>query len=131
MTVLIDSDILIEVSRGKDPAVVAGWTELSASDAAVLFSPVNAAELWAGARPSEHETLNGLFASLTCIPTDAEVGRQAGAYLRRYRKSHGLELGDALIAASAVAANAMLWTRNRKHYPMKEIAFFEGLSDTA
>jgi len=45
--------------------------------------------------------------------------------LRRYRKSHAIELGDALIAASAVARNATLWTRNRKHYPMKELSFFD------
>jgi predicted nucleic acid-binding protein len=124
MTVLVDSDILIEVFRGKDQLVVSRWTELSASDADILFSPVNAAELWAGARPNEHDLLNRLFASLTCVPADAGVGRLAGGYLRRYRKSHGVELGDALIAASAVAANAMIWTRNRKHYPMKEITFF-------
>jgi hypothetical protein len=98
--------------------------ELSNSDAVILFSPISAAELWAGARPAEHETLSRLFGSLMCVPADAEIGRRAGDYLRRYRKSHGVELGDALIAASAVAGNAMLWTRNRKHYPMKEIAFF-------
>ena len=124
MTVLIDSDILIEVARGKDPQIVSRWTELGESDAGILFSPVNAAELWAGARTNEHELLNRLFDSLTCVPVDMDVGRQAGAYLRQYRKSHGVELGDALIAATAAAANAMLWTRNRKHYPMKEITFF-------
>ncbi len=30
-----------------------------------------------------------------------------------------------LIAATAVAHSAMLWTRNRKHYPMKELLFFD------
>ena len=30
----------------------------------------------------------------------------------------------ALIAAGAVAHHALLWTRNRKHYPMKEVEFF-------
>jgi predicted nucleic acid-binding protein len=66
-----------------------------------------------------------LFDALVCVPTDAAVGRQAGEYLRRYRKSHNVELGDALIAASAVASGATLWTQNRKHYPMKELAFFD------
>ena len=36
-----------------------------------------------------------------------------------------METADALIAAGAVANSAELWTRNRKHYPMKEITFFE------
>jgi predicted nucleic acid-binding protein len=59
------------------------------------------------------------------VPTDTVVGRRAGDYLQRYRKSHNVELADALIAASAVERNAMLWTRNRKHYPMKELVFLD------
>jgi len=43
--------------------------------------------------------------------------------------SHAVELGDALIAAAAVASRAELWTRNRKHYPMKEAVFFDKVSD--
>jgi predicted nucleic acid-binding protein len=124
MSVLVDSDILIEVSRGRDMDLVSRWTELSRSDVAILYSPVSAAELWAGARPAEHDALNNLFGVLACVPIDAETGRQAGDYLKRYRKSHAVELGDALIAAGAVLNNAALWTRNRKHYPMKELAFF-------
>jgi hypothetical protein len=60
-----------------------------------------------------------------CVPADAAVGRRAGEYLRRYRKSHSVELGDALIAATAVVSGAMLWTRNRKHYPMTELTFYD------
>ena len=125
MTVLIDSDILIEVSRGRDMDLVSKWIDLSNSEAAILYSPVSTAELWAGARSNEHGVLNNLFRALTCVPIDSEVGRQAGAYLNRYRKTHGIEIGDALIAAGAVANSAKLWTRNRKHYPMKELSFFD------
>jgi predicted nucleic acid-binding protein len=129
MTVLIDSDILIEVSRGRNRAVVSTWIELSTSSAAVLYSPVSVAELWAGARPGEYDALRNLFRALTCAPIDEEVGRQAGAYLQRYRRSHGVEVADALIAANAVANNAELWTRNREHYPMAGISFFDAVAD--
>ena len=125
MTVLVDSDILIEVSRGKNAGIVSKWRQLSDSEAAVLYSPISVAELWAGARPHEHDALNRLFEALTCAPVDNEAGRQAGHYLRLYGGSHGIEIADALIAASAVANNAELWTRNRKHYPMQEVSFFE------
>jgi predicted nucleic acid-binding protein len=94
-----------------------------------LYSPVSVAELWSGARPSEHDALNNLFGGLACVAIDAEVGRQAGLYVQRYRRSHRVEVADALIAASAIASHAALWTRNRKHYPMKEIQFFGGISD--
>ena len=124
MTVLVDSDILIEVSRGRNADIVSRWMDVSDSDAAVLYSPVSVAELWAGARPNEHDALNNLFHALRCTPIDEETGFQAGAWLRKYRRSHGIELADALIAASAVASGAQLWTRNRKHYPMREVSFF-------
>ena len=124
MTVLVDSDILIEVSRGRDADIVSKWVELSRSEAAVLYSPVSVAELWAGARPREYEALDNLFQALTCAPIDEAAGRQAGHYVRQYGRSHGVEVADALIAASAVANSAELWTRNRKHYPMKDVSFF-------
>ena len=123
--VLVDSDILIEVSRGTNADIVARWMELSNSDNAVLYSPVSVAELWVGARPKEYESLRKLFQTLRCAPIDEAVGHQAGTYLRQYRRSHAVEVADALIAAGAVANSAGLWTRNRKHYPMKEIVFFE------
>ena len=125
-SVLVDSDILIEVSRGRDAQIVARWMNLSNSDDAVLYSPVSVAELWAGASPKQYEVLKNLFLALTCVPIDEEAGRRAGAYLRQYRRSHAVELGDALVAAAATASGAELWTRNRKHYPMKEIVFFDG-----
>jgi hypothetical protein len=77
VTVLVDSDVIIEVSRGKDQKVLSRWTELSQSEVTILYSPVTAAELWAGARPREHEALRKLFRALTCGPIDSETGRQA------------------------------------------------------
>ena len=125
MTILVDSDILIEVSRGRDRDILLKWHELSESDSAILYSPVTAAELWAGAHAREYDALEKLFRSLHCAAIDNETGRLAGDCLRQYRKSHGVELGDALIAATAVLNRANLWTRNRKHYPMKELRFFD------
>jgi predicted nucleic acid-binding protein len=89
-----------------------------------LCSPVSSAELWAGALPREHEATAKLFRTLVCVPIDYETGRRAGDYLRQYGKSHGLQITDALIAAAAVLNRAELWTRNRKHYPMKELSFY-------
>jgi predicted nucleic acid-binding protein len=124
MTVLVDSDILIEVLRGRDAEIVSQWTAFSESEAAVLYSTVSEAELWGGVRTGEERALENLFRALQCVLIDAEIGRMTGAYLLKYRKSHSLEIADALIAASAVASGSLLWTRNRKHYPMPEVSFF-------
>ena len=94
-------------------------------EATALFcSPVTVAEIWHGARTGEEETLEELFATMRCIPIDAEIGRRAGEYLRYYTKRHQLELGDALIAATASIHEAELWTRNRRHYPMTDVSFY-------
>jgi predicted nucleic acid-binding protein len=124
VTVLVDSDIVIEVCRERDHNILSRWRELGQSGRAILYSPVTAAELWSGVRPREHEALTDFFGALLCVPIDYETGRQAGDYLRQYRKSHGLQISDALIAAAAVLNRAELWTRTRKHYPMKELSFY-------
>jgi predicted nucleic acid-binding protein len=123
MTILTDSDVLIDVARARDASVVSQWEDLAESDHVLLCSPVTIAELWHGARPEEHSVLDALFAAIICVPVDREIGRLAGDYLRQYHKSHSLELGDAIIAATASAHSATLWTRNRKHYPMKNLSF--------
>jgi len=124
VSVLIDSDVLIEVSRARDAGLLARWREAGASDRQILYSPVSLAELWAGVRPREQAALEALFQGLTCAPICEETGRMAGHFLRQYGKSHALGMSDALIAAAAAVNAAALWTRNRKHYPMKEIGFY-------
>ena len=122
--VLIDTDILIEVSRTRDRAILGRWNELSRGEVLPACSPVTVAELWRGVRADEERGLDDLLTALTCIPIEAEVGRRAGDYMRQFAKSHNLELPDALIAATASVHKVALWTRNRRHYPMKDISFF-------
>jgi predicted nucleic acid-binding protein len=123
-SILIDSDVLIEVNRARDDGILLRWDELSRAETPLLCSPVTIAEIWHGARPQEHRALHTLFQAIHCVPIDAKIGLQAGEYLRQYAKSHHLELGDAFIAATASLHNLALWTRNRKHYPMSDIAFY-------
>jgi len=123
-SVLIDSDILIEVSRARDSIILARWGQLALSKLPLFCSPVTVAELWHGVRPPEHAALTALFSVIECVSIDAAIGRRAGEYLRRFAKSHHIELADALIAATASLHNLKLWTRNRRHYPMTDVAFF-------
>ena len=55
---------------------------------------------------------------------EASTRAEGYGWVEQYRKSHGLELGDALIASAALLNRAEFWTRNRKHYPMKELSFY-------
>jgi len=68
-------------------------------------------------RAGEETSIAALFAGLDAVTVDAATGELAGERLRRYRRSHDLELGDALIGASAVQYGEQLATFNRRHYP--------------
>jgi hypothetical protein len=124
VNILLDTDIAIEILRARDEAILSTWTSLVVSGAAIHYSPVTAAEVWTGAFPHEHQLISRFFRPLQCIATDYEIGKLAGDFLHQYARSHGLEIGDSLIAATAIQDQAMLWTRNRKHYPMPTLNFY-------
>ena len=66
-------------------------------------------------RAGEEKGIAALFAGLDAVTVDATTGELAGERLRRYRRTHRLELGDALIAASATQYGERLATFNRRH----------------
>jgi predicted nucleic acid-binding protein len=49
------------------------------------------------------------------------LGRRAGAYLARHARSDGVEIADALVTAAASTSGLVLWTRNRRRYPMADV----------
>lgn len=113
---ILDSDVLIEILRG-NPRTTA-WLAARGERAEPLrYSPVTRAEIGAGARPGERDVVAALFAGLQAIAIDETTGELAGERLQRYRRSHGLELGDALIGAQALQHGESLATFNRRHYP--------------
>ena len=123
MEILLDSDVIIAWLRGYQPHIRL-LPEFLDQGCALIWTPVSVAEISAGVRKSEEKLIENLFLLFDAFPISLEIGEKAGRYLNLYGKSHGMELGDALIAASASIGDLPLWTLNRKHYPMKEIAFF-------
>ncbi len=121
--ILLDSDVIIAWLRGHAPYVRL-IPELLDRGTALAWCPVSIAEIFAGTRKSEEKQIENLFLLFECLPISREAGKRAGRYLNLYGKSHGLELADALIAATASTEGIPLWTLKRKHYPIKEIRFF-------
>lgn len=117
---LIDTDVLIDHLRGYDKAKGYLQARQKARDT-LYYSVISKAELFAGTRPGEERLLRALLASILEIAVDGPIAEEAGAYCRKFTKSHGLLLPDALIAASAKSVGATLVTLNTKHFPMKDI----------
>ena len=63
-------------------------------------------------RPDEKDLTEKLLTLFTVIEADEPIGRKAGAYLRKFARSHNLDLGDALIAATSIRHDLPVYTRN-------------------
>jgi len=122
MPYLIDSDVLIDISRG-DPAARAyidglpeGWA----------ISQISALELIVGARSKrELADLDAFLSAYVIVPLRASAGSRAYELLKRYAKSHGLHVFDSLVAAIAMEEGLTLVSRNRRHFEMIEGLKFE------
>jgi predicted nucleic acid-binding protein len=122
MPFLIDSNVLIDVSRGNSAAIK--YVDRLAD--AWALSQVSAMELIVGARDKRHlAMIDGFLSTYPVVPLSESIGAEAYRLLKSYAKSHGLHVFDSLVAASAieVAASAIekdltLVTLNRKHYQM-------------
>lgn len=115
MPFLIDSNVLIDVSRGNAGAIryVDGLVE------PWVLSQVTAMELIVGARDKRDlATIDGFLSLYQVVPLSDGIGAVAYRLLKAYAKSHGLHVFDSLIAATAMENALTLVTLNRKHYQM-------------
>lgn len=111
---LFDTTILVDYLREADEAVayLEGRTET------LLLSTIVVAELYAGVRDAEREQLATTLGAFRIHPVTEAIAAQGGLFKRDYQPSHGIGLADALIAATAHAAGAILVTLNERHFPM-------------
>ncbi len=121
--VLLDSDVIIDVLRGRTPTIAA-LRDLEATGIPTYCCTVSWAEVFAGLRSGEESRTEAFFDARGDLALDARTGRRAGAYLARYARSHGLEIADALVAAAATTAGLHLWTLNVRHYPMDDVRLY-------
>jgi predicted nucleic acid-binding protein len=121
--VLLDTDVIIEVLRGRR-RVAEAILGLEAAGVRTYACAVSWAEVHAGLRPGEEALTHASLAQRAEVVIDAHAGEWAGQYLARYARSHGLEIADALIAAAATTAGLALWTQNQRDYPMPDLRFY-------
>jgi predicted nucleic acid-binding protein len=117
MPFLVDSNVLIDVSRGNTAAIkyVDGFPE------PWVLSQVTAMELIVGARDKRDlVTIDNFLSLYPVVPLSERIGARAYRLLKSYAKSHGLHVFDSLIAVTAMENALTLITLNRKHYELIE-----------
>lgn len=126
MRAYIDSDILIWHLRGEKRA------------AALLraLSRERGVELWAGAlqraeivffmRPNEAPATMSFLSRFQTEPVTQEIVDDAGELYRKWHPTDGIDVNDAILAATAAATGGKIYTQNLKHYPMPDVAVVRG-----
>lgn len=115
---LLDTDILINLLRGKEAAREFIVSHMDEDE--LYCSVITVAGISAGMRPHEEAATRRLLDTLNILEVSRAVAEKAGHY-KGTIKSHSLELDDCLIAATAFLADAALATGNGKHYPMNDV----------
>lgn len=118
MTVLVDTSILIDHLRG-NPDAREALRAAADSGQRVTASVVTKVEVLAGMRPAEEAKTRRLLDVVDWIDVNEAIAEQAGTLANQYLRSHpGVDPIDYIIAATAQALDADLWTTNLKHFPM-------------
>ncbi len=115
MTTLVDTCVVIDFLRGFTNAVTF-FSQLSSPPA---ISTITVAELYAGAKnKAKKEAVKAIIETFEIIEVTQTIAIRGGEWSCQYTPSHGVDLPDALIAATAEIEGLTLATCNLKHFPM-------------
>ena len=115
--ILVDSDVLIAHLRGVPAAME--WLLAARRRDQLAISVITITEITGGMRSNERREVWALLDTFRVQPVTQLIARQAGEYMRSFRRSHSsIGLGDYLIAATATSTGLELATLNVKHFPM-------------
>lgn len=113
--ILVDTDILIDISRSVDLAINRITDE--SKQAELLISQITQMELLIGCRNKiELQNLKKFLRQYSIVKVNELMADTAVNLLERYRLSHGLLIADALIASTAIVLNIPLLSKNQNDY---------------
>ena len=113
---VIDTDILIDASKRNEDAIDFLAKQ---QDAEIQISIVSVIELVVGCRNKvELSQTQKFLQSCTILPITVTVSEVAYQLIETFALSHGLLLGDALIAATVLECGVTLYTKNTRHFQM-------------
>lgn len=117
--VIIDTDILIDISRNNEKAIV--HLENLETNSLLAVSLITQMELPVSCRNKQEAVfLDNFLKRFQIIKLNENISMITVDLLRQYRLSHGLLMPDALIAATALSLDSGLATKNQRDYQFIE-----------
>lgn len=122
--ILLDTTVLIDLLRHREEAV-AQVRDLALRGFTLAICPITVAELYAGMRKGEEQSMEELLSAFQWLPLTRDVARKAGEIVASKRKTgrtHALD--DMMIAATAIHYGYALLTGNRKDFAVPGIHLY-------
>jgi len=121
MRVYLDSDVLIWHLRGHTKARTLLKSLRADPGRQLCLGALQRAEIVFFARPAELPHTMLLISLFETIPVDAGIVDLGGELFRSWHPSHGIDVADALLAATVMKTGGKITTLNRKHFPMPDL----------
>jgi predicted nucleic acid-binding protein len=115
---LLDTDIFVNFLRGQQEEALFFHRVFVRDEFDAFYSSITEVELYAAERIDDHqiEKIKSLLTALYRVEVNPAVAALAARLLAKFRKSNGLGMPDAIIAASSLTQGLVLVTRNARHY---------------
>lgn len=121
MKAYIDTDILIWHLRGERKALRFLKSLKKNSEYELWTGAMQRAEVIFFMRPREEDATYLFLSQFKTSVVDQSIIDLAGSIYRKWYPSHGIDVNDAILAATAIHTGGTIFCLNEKHYPMPEI----------
>ena len=121
MKAFIDSDVLIWHLRGEEKARRFLHRLRDKPEYEFWTGAMQRAEVVFFMRPEEETRTLQFLSQFGTEPIDQTLIDEAGRLFRKWNPSHGIDVNDALLAASARRSGGVVFSLNTKHYPMPDL----------
>lgn len=121
MRAYIDSDILIWHLHGGRKALKLLKNLRDGGEYELWTGAVQRAEILFLMRPDEEEATGLFLSQFRTAPVDQTIVDIAGALYRKWNPTHGIDINDAFLAATAMNTGGRVFSLNTKHYPMEDV----------
>ncbi|MFO7892018.1 MAG: type II toxin-antitoxin system VapC family toxin [bacterium] len=125
MKAYIDSDILIWHLRGDFQALKFLKKIRDNEEYELCTGALQRAEVVFFMREEEKQDTLLFLSMFKTIPVDQQIVDVASELYRTWNPGYGLDINDTFLAATAMLQGGVIYTKNKKHYPMPEIKVYK------
>lgn len=109
----VDTNIIIDLLKGHKKAYEFIYSHIRDD---LYLSVITVSEVYSGIKKQEVEIFEDLLTLFHLIHVNKEISVEAGKLRRKYIPSHGIEIPDAIIAATANDLNVPVASLVKKHF---------------